>query len=109
MISIVPLDDDFGDWATPKDSTAGHFFSPFEYSRSYRMPMENLPPLDEGLVDPVPLPLFTHWYNEAVLAGLPEPNAMTLATAQPDGTPSARIVLLRGFDERGFEFFTNYQ
>lgn len=71
--------------------------------------MEEFPPLDEGLADPRPLPLFTRWYDEAVQAKLPEPNAMTLATAQADGAPSARIVLLRGFDERGFEFFTNYQ
>jgi pyridoxamine 5'-phosphate oxidase len=58
--------------------------------------------------DPDPLALFGRWYKEAVEAGLPEPNAMTLATATPDGRPSARVVLLKGFDERGFVFYTNY-
>jgi pyridoxamine 5'-phosphate oxidase len=48
------------------------------------------------------------WYDAAVAAGVPEPEAMTLSTATPDGRPSARIVLLRGFDARGFCFFTNY-
>ena len=47
--------------------------------------------------------------EEAIQAEVAEPNAMTLATADADGLPSARIVLLRGFDERGFVFFTNYQ
>jgi pyridoxamine 5'-phosphate oxidase len=69
--------------------------------------MDDLPPLDEATADPNPLVLFTRWYQDA--AQLPEPDAMTLATAQLDGTPSARIVLLRGFDDRGFEFYTNYQ
>ena len=71
--------------------------------------MDDFPPLDEALVDPRPLPLFTQWYGAAVQARLPDPEAMTLATAAPDGAPSARIVLLRGFSEKGFEFFTNYQ
>src|SRR5207249_1051484 len=47
--------------------------------------------------------------NQALESNLPEPNAMTLATATPDGKPSARVVLLRGFDARGFAFFTNRQ
>lgn len=55
-----------------------------------------------------PLEQFTLWFNEALQAAVPEPNAMTLATTTPDGRPSARIVLLKGFDERGFVFFTNY-
>jgi pyridoxamine 5'-phosphate oxidase len=71
--------------------------------------MQDFPPLDETLADPTPFPLVSRWLEDAVLAQLPEPTAMTLATAQPDGTPSARIVLLRGFEERGFEFYTNYQ
>jgi pyridoxamine 5'-phosphate oxidase len=54
-----------------------------------------------------PIAQFTRWFDEALAAGLPEPNAMTLATATPDGRPSARVVLLKGFDERGFVFFTN--
>jgi len=51
---------------------------------------------------------FTGWLAEAVAAGLPEPNAMVLATADPCGAPSARTVLLKGYDERGLVFFTNY-
>ena len=55
-----------------------------------------------------PLPLFHEWLAAAIDAGLPEPHAMTLATATADGVPSARIVLLRTADEAGFTFFTNY-
>ncbi|GAA5233484.1 pyridoxamine 5'-phosphate oxidase [Verticiella sediminum] len=51
---------------------------------------------------------FQHWFDEALAARVPEANAMTLATANPDGRPAARIVLLKGFDERGFVFYTNY-
>ncbi|MCS5617450.1 MAG: pyridoxamine 5'-phosphate oxidase [Planctomycetota bacterium] len=65
--------------------------------------------LDEAGVDPDPIRQFAAWYDEAVAAGIPEPEAMTLSTATPEGRPSARIVLLRGFDERGFCFFTNYE
>jgi pyridoxamine 5'-phosphate oxidase len=56
-----------------------------------------------------PWPLFAQWYDDAVRAQLPEPGAMTLATASGDGMPSARMVLLRGFDERGLTFYTNYR
>jgi pyridoxamine 5'-phosphate oxidase len=55
-----------------------------------------------------PWPLFGRWLAEAEAAGLLEPNAMTLATADPAGRPSARMVLLRGWDDGGFTFFTNY-
>lgn len=55
-----------------------------------------------------PIAQFARWFDEARDAGLPEINAMTLATADADGMPSARIVLLKGFDEAGFSFFTNY-
>jgi pyridoxamine 5'-phosphate oxidase len=55
-----------------------------------------------------PIQLFKRWFNAAVRAELTEPNAMTLATATPEGKPSARMVLLKGFDERGFVFYTNY-
>jgi len=65
--------------------------------------------LDEAAVDPDPIRQFAAWYDEAVAAGVPEPEAMTLSTATPEGRPSARIVFLRGFDERGFCFFTNYE
>jgi pyridoxamine 5'-phosphate oxidase len=58
-------------------------------------------------VDPVEQ--FRRWFDEALAADLHEPNAMTLATATPDGRPSARVVLLKGFDERGFVFYTNYE
>jgi pyridoxamine 5'-phosphate oxidase len=64
--------------------------------------------LDEATVDRDPVRQFAAWYDAAVAAGVPEPEAMTLSTATPDGRPSARIVLLRGFDARGFCFFTNY-
>jgi pyridoxamine 5'-phosphate oxidase len=52
---------------------------------------------------------FGVWWNEAVASQIDEVNAMTLATASPSGVPDARIVLLKGYDERGFVFFTNYQ
>lgn len=55
-----------------------------------------------------PIQQFRHWMNEALLAKLVEPYAMTLATATPQGQPTARIVLLRGVDHTGFQFFTNY-
>ncbi len=64
--------------------------------------------LDENGIASDPLYQFTAWYDEAVAAGLPEPEAMTLSTATQEGRPSARIVLLRGYDERGFCFFSNY-
>ncbi len=60
-------------------------------------------------IDPDPIQQFNSWLQEAEQAGLPQPNAMTLATSNQQGKPSARIVLLRGFDERGFVFFTNYE
>src|SRR3954470_10836461 len=55
-----------------------------------------------------PVQQFQKWWDQAIAAEILEPNAMTLATASTDGLPSARIVLLKGFDERGFVFFTNY-
>ncbi|MAA76239.1 MAG: pyridoxamine 5'-phosphate oxidase [Salinisphaeraceae bacterium] len=56
-----------------------------------------------------PIQLFSNWFDQALDAGLLEPTAMTLATATPDGQPSARVVLLKGFDASGFRFFTNYE
>ena len=56
-----------------------------------------------------PFELFQTWFNQALEAQLNEPNAMTIATATPDGKPSARMVLLKGFDQRGFVFYTNYE
>ncbi len=65
--------------------------------------------LNESDVDPNPLKQFEVWYGEALASGVPEADAMTLATATTDGAPDARIVLLKSFDGRGFVFFTNYQ
>jgi len=56
-----------------------------------------------------PLAQFEKWFGEAVAAEVLEPNAMTLATADSDGRPSARTVLLKGWDARGFVFYTNYE
>lgn len=64
--------------------------------------------LHESDLNADPLQQFRSWYEEAVATDIIEPNAMTLATATRDGIPSARVVLLKGFDERGFTFFTNY-
>ncbi|NIG52273.1 pyridoxamine 5'-phosphate oxidase [Chitinophaga sp. Cy-1792] len=65
--------------------------------------------LDEKDVAKHPLEQFGKWWKEATSGELDEPNAMTLATSTPDGLPSARIVLLKSFDEDGFLFFTNYE
>lgn len=56
-----------------------------------------------------PFHLFQHWWQEALSAQIVMPEAMTLATCSTEGKPSARVVLLRGFDERGFVFYTNYR
>ena len=61
------------------------------------------------LANPDPIRLFKKWFDAALRADLKEANAMTLATATHDGKPSARMVLLKGFDERGFVFYTNYK
>jgi pyridoxamine 5'-phosphate oxidase len=63
--------------------------------------------VDERDLDDDPLRQLAAWYAEAESAGTPVPEAMTLATATPEGRPSARIVLLKGLDERGLTFFTN--
>ncbi len=65
------------------------------------------PPLEVADLAPTWLEQFRRWLDEAVSAGVPEPNAMVLATADAAGVPSARTVLLRGIDERGFTFYTN--
>ena len=64
-------------------------------------------PLDESAVAPTWLEQFTRWFDDAIEAGVLEPNAMVLATAGADARPLARTVLLKGLDERGFAFFTN--
>jgi len=66
-------------------------------------------PLRRCDLDPDPLRQFAHWFAEAEAAGIRYANAMAVATAAPDGSPSVRMVLLRGFDERGFVFYTNYE
>lgn len=68
--------------------------------------------MQRGLLEtdmlPDPIEQFRVWFEQAAASVTIEPNAMTLATATPDGRPSARMVLLKGFDQRGFVFYTNY-
>ena len=64
--------------------------------------------LNEADVAANPIEQFTTWWDEAIASNIDEVNAMTLATATSDGKPSARIVLLKGYNEVGFTFFTNY-
>jgi pyridoxamine 5'-phosphate oxidase len=64
--------------------------------------------LTEADVHPHPMVQFNRWFSEALKSELIEPNAMTLATVSATGRPSARTVLLKGVDERGFVFYTNY-
>lgn len=64
--------------------------------------------LDESDLEPDPVSMFRRWMHDAVIAGLHEPNAFVLSTVGVDGRPSSRIVLLKGLDDRGFVFFTNY-
>jgi pyridoxamine 5'-phosphate oxidase len=63
----------------------------------------------EQNVSPDPFELFEKWFADAIAAKIDLPDAMTLATATPDGIPSARMVVLRGFDARGFCFYTDYE
>jgi pyridoxamine 5'-phosphate oxidase len=65
-------------------------------------------PLREADADPDPLAQFAAWYDAASASEIRMPEAAALATATPDGMPSVRMVLMKGFDERGFTFFTNY-
>jgi pyridoxamine 5'-phosphate oxidase len=65
--------------------------------------------LREQDLDPDAIRQFERWFGEACQCAAIEPNVMTLATATPDGRPSARLVLLRGISVRGFTFFTNYE
>ncbi len=71
--------------------------------------MEMFPALNKSNADRDPIKQFAKWYQEATAFGIAETDAMTLATATKDGRPSARIVLLKDFDDRGFVFFTNYE
>jgi len=65
--------------------------------------------LTEDDIDPNPFQQFERWFQDALKAELPQPYAMTLATSTKDGMPSARMVLLKDFDEAGFGFYTNYE
>jgi pyridoxamine 5'-phosphate oxidase len=65
--------------------------------------------LDENLIDRDPIRVFQLWLNDAFAAKIPLAEAMTLATATPDGRPSARMVLLKQVDQDGFVFYTNYR
>lgn len=76
---------------------------PAHLRREYR-----LAELNESTAAADPIEQFRRWFRDASAAGSREANAMTLATATPDGKPSARLVLLKGFDAAGFVFFTNY-
>lgn len=64
--------------------------------------------IDQATLNPNPFEQFRLWFDQVCDAGLLEPNAMTLATVSAAGKPSARMVLLKDFDQRGFTFFTNY-
>lgn len=65
--------------------------------------------LDEAAAGTDPIALFADWMDDAVRSGIHEPNAMALATATTDAKPAVRIVLLKGFGDDGFRFFTNYE
>ena len=64
--------------------------------------------LDTTDLEPEPVAMFRRWLQDSVVAGLHEPNAMVLSTVSAQGRPSARMVLLKGLDEGGFVFYTNY-
>jgi pyridoxamine 5'-phosphate oxidase len=65
--------------------------------------------LSEADVSADPFRQFEKWFDEAIMAKIPEPNAMSVATVGPGGRPSSRILLIKQFDERGFTWFTNYE
>jgi pyridoxamine 5'-phosphate oxidase len=86
------------DWAAPDRSVI----------RDRRVQYETAG-LDLGDLDPDPVGMWHRWHDDAFAVGVAEPNAMTLATVDAEGRPDARIVLVRGVDQRGFTFFTNYR
>lgn len=77
-------------------------------SRETSMEKPQYPYLDERILHPDPIVQFQRWFDDAKQAGLTQPEVMTLATATTDGFPSARVVLLKHVDEKGFVFYTNY-
>ncbi len=76
---------------------------PFDFTNEYGRSK-----LEESDLPKDPMELFENWFTEAFDADLPEPSAMTLATSNASGKVSSRIILLKGYDARGFHFFTNY-
>lgn len=78
--------------------------SPADIRKGYALDV-----LDEKRVSVDPFTQFSQWWEEVLKAGIEEPNAMTLATADKQGRPEARTVLLKGFDAAGFVFYTNYE
>ncbi|CAM3227679.1 pyridoxamine 5'-phosphate oxidase [Stackebrandtia soli] len=79
-------------------------FDPWRLRRDYEGPA-----FEEMTLEPDPMAQFRRWFDESVRGGIPEPNAMVLATVDTDGAPHQRTVLLKGFEESGFEFYTNYE
>jgi len=65
--------------------------------------------LEESDLSDNPFELFARWLQDAINSGIPDANAMTMASVGKDGQPSQRIVLLKSVDEKGFTFFTNYE
>ncbi len=82
---------------------------PVAIAVTMRFVADHARPLREEDVDPDPLRQFTTWFAEAGTAGVRMPEAAALATATADGAPTARMVLVKGFDERGFVFYSGYE
>lgn len=80
-----------------------------EQIEALRMDYTRIEGLDESEAPADPIVLFRTWFGQALGSNLTEPNAMCLATVDAKGRPNARMVLLKGFDERGFVFYTNYE
>ena len=104
-------------WADRFDTFAGYFksktalgFSDSKGANMNSLVDENKPTgLNKADLSSDPIDQFKNWFDQAWAAKLPLPHAMTLATATKDGIPSARVVLLKGFDDQGFVFYTNYE
>jgi pyridoxamine 5'-phosphate oxidase len=89
---------------SPAPTPPANLPSVADLRRDYKMAS-----LEEANLHPDPIQQFSSWFADAQRAQLAEPNAMTLATVTEQGRPSARIVLLKGFDQNGFCFYTNYE
>jgi pyridoxamine 5'-phosphate oxidase len=99
MSRIVPYGLDVGDGTEDGDALGSVAAARADYTRGG---------LTEDDLLPDPVAMFRRWYDDAHVAGLHEPNAMVVATVSAEGRPSVRTVLLKGVDERGFVFYTNY-